>query len=168
VLYVSSHRWPFYPGTGAADDVGQGEGAGFTVNLPLPAAMGDADLVHAWREVVDPIVGEWRPDLVLVSAGYDTWHRDPLGGMRVGEPGFRAIAALFARWAREHCPGRIVFALEGGYDLEGVTTGVRAGLEALTGAGPTDEEVDGSPSWAARTVAQEVRAHLAPYWSSLR
>jgi acetoin utilization deacetylase AcuC-like enzyme len=168
VLYVSSHRWPFYPGTGAIDEIGEGDGEGFTVNLPLAGGLGDADLLAGYREIVEPIVSQWRPDLILVSAGFDTWHRDPLGGMRVTEAGFRALAALFVRWSREHCPGRIVFALEGGYALDGVVAGVRAGIEAMTGAGPRDEEVEGAPSWAARAMTSEARALLVDHWEALR
>ncbi|MGD8376666.1 MAG: histone deacetylase, partial [Acidobacteriota bacterium] len=108
VLYVSSHRFPFYPGSGAHTEIGAGPGEGYTVNLPLPAGMGDADFLHVYREVVDPVVRQYEPDLILISAGFDTWQHDPLGGMRMTAEGYAALSGLFQRWGAEHCPGRLV------------------------------------------------------------
>lgn len=162
VLYASTHRWPFYPGTGTVDEVGAGPGEGYTVNFPLPEGQGDADLVFLYRDVLGPLVDVFRPELILVSAGFDTWAADPIGGMKVTEAGYRALFEVFRGWADRHCPGRIVFALEGGYDLDGVVAGVRAGLDALLGHG---EVVDpGAPGEAAKKTADEVRKTLAPYW----
>jgi acetoin utilization deacetylase AcuC-like enzyme len=158
VLYVSTHQWPLYPGTGAVEEIGEGAGRGFTVNLPLPRGSGDADLVHVHEAVVGPIVDAWRPDLFLVSAGFDTWHRDPLGGMRVTERGYDALFGLFRRWADAHAPGRIAFVLEGGYDADGVGAGVRAALEAMAAeTAPLPVTLD-DPSPAAVTVAREARS----------
>jgi acetoin utilization deacetylase AcuC-like enzyme len=169
VLYVSSHRFPFYPGTGSMDEIGAGPGEGFTVNMPLPAGLGDADFVHLYRSVVEPIVDEHEPDLILVSAGYDTWKGDPLGGgMTMTGDGYRALAALFAGWAARHCAGRIVFALEGGYDPAGVVAGVRETLDVLTGATPRGaSEMDEAPSRDALSIGESVRRNLAPSWRSL-
>jgi acetoin utilization deacetylase AcuC-like enzyme len=167
VLYVSSHRYPFYPGTGALEEMGEGEGRGFTVNLPLAAGAGDGDLLFLYREVAEPIVEEYRPDLILVSAGFDTWKRDPLGGMAVTEEGFAALYALFAKWTETHCPGRLVLALEGGYDPAGLVAGVRAALGAATGAN-TETELDALPTEGARVVARAARRLLSPQWRSLR
>jgi acetoin utilization deacetylase AcuC-like enzyme len=175
VLYASSHRYPFYPGTGWHDEVGRGAGAGFTINLPLPMGLGDADLLHVWEQAVAPVVRSWKPDLILVSAGFDCWHADPIGDMAVTERGFAALYALFASWADEHCPGRIACTLEGGYDPAGVTAGVRAALQALTPPAsgqrdPTDARasLDAPVSIAARDVARRARATLAPWWPVLR
>ncbi len=168
VLYVSSHRWPFYPGTGAESEIGAGPGAGFNVNLPLPAGMGDGEYAYVYRAVVDPIVAEYEPDLILVSAGFDTWHRDPLGGMAVTAEGFAALAGLFQGWAARHCPGRLVFALEGGYDPAGVIAGVRSTLEVVTGARTPPEEFERPVAPAAVEVAERVRRRLAPHWAGLR
>ncbi len=168
VLYVSSHRYPFYPGTGAADEIGAGAGHGYTVNLPLRPLGDDADLLYLYETIVDPIVREFRPDLILVSAGFDTWQHDPLGGMRVTERGFRALFSLFRRWADTYCPGRLVCTLEGGYDPAGVVAGVRAALDALTSAPtPDDATVEGHVSDAAVHVARQVRRVLHPYWHAL-
>ncbi len=115
VLYLSTHQFPFYPGTGAANEVGTGAGAGFTVNVPLEAGATDADYDLVYRDAVVPILREFAPGLVLVSAGYDAHERDPLASMRVTETGFTSIV----RQLIEASPGgRIAFVTEGGYDLE--------------------------------------------------
>jgi acetoin utilization deacetylase AcuC-like enzyme len=168
VLYVSSHRYPFYPGTGRHDETGSGPGAGFTLNLPLPAGLGDADLLFLYRDVVGPVVLAWEPDLILVSAGFDTWHRDPIGDLRLTAAGFAALWALFRGWADAHCPGRLVATLEGGYDPAGVVAGVRAALDAMTGPASPDAQLDAAPREAARTIAARARATLAPWWPVLR
>jgi acetoin utilization deacetylase AcuC-like enzyme len=168
VLYVSSHRFPFYPGTGWFDEVGAGEGEGYTVNLPLPPGMGDADFLHLYRAVVGPIVDEYRPEMILVSAGFDTWKDDPIGGMAMTAEGYTALCGLFHRWSEAHCPGRLVFALEGGYDPAGVIAGVRAALEITAGARPAPEGIEAGPSPIAREAAAGARRVLSPYWRSLR
>ena len=167
VMYVSSHRFPFYPGTGAVEETGAGRGEGFTINLPLPGGSGDADLLHVHEDVVTPVVDQWQPDLILVSAGFDTWMWDPLGGMLVTEDGYRALFATFARWSRDHCPGRLAFVLEGGYNLTGVATGVRAAIETMTGASP-EVTLRDAPSRPARETAARARRLLRDRWSSLR
>jgi acetoin utilization deacetylase AcuC-like enzyme len=168
VLYVSSHRYPFYPGTGWFDEVGRGAGAGFTLNLPMPMGLGDADLLHLYRRAVEPVVRAWRPDLILVSAGFDTWKGDPIGDLAITAAGFAALYALFRGWADEHCPGRLVCALEGGYDPAGVIAGVRAALEACTAPAPPPVEVEGAVSVEARQIAENSRRALAPWWPALR
>lgn len=168
VMYVSSHRFPFYPGTGWYEEIGSGPGRGYTVNLPLREGMGDDDLLHLYARVVDPIVRSWEPDLVLVSAGFDTWHRDPLGGLGVTADGFARLFALFRGWADDHCPGRLVAALEGGYDPAGVVAGVRAALDALTDARKTDDPTtNNAPSARAAATAERVADVLAPCWPAL-
>jgi acetoin utilization deacetylase AcuC-like enzyme len=168
VLYVSSHQWPYYPGTGAVDEIGEGDGRGFTVNLPLAEGSADADFLHVWERVVDPIVRAWEPQLILVSAGFDAWKDDPLAGLRVTERGFAAFYALVRRWADAHAPGRVVCALEGGYDPEGVRVGVRAALEELARDRPGPVEVEGAPGAAARAVAERARRVLSDRWPTLR
>lgn len=178
VLYVSSHQHPLYPGTGWFDEVGHGDGEGFTVNLPCPAGLGDTDFFHLYDTILSPVVAEYAPELILVSAGYDTWHTDPLGGMRVTREGYRALFALVASWSAAHCPGRLVFALEGGYDPAGVIAGVEASLEALTGATPAGVlDAARAPAIAGdgrqlvesvHGVVMNARSALEPYWASLR
>jgi acetoin utilization deacetylase AcuC-like enzyme len=115
VLFVSSHQFPFYPGTGAATDIGRGEGTGRTVNLPLEAGAGDADYDVVYREV-GALIEEYRPQLVLVSAGFDAHERDPLAGMRMTTEGFARVTARLLLAADAVCDGRAVFVTEGGYD----------------------------------------------------
>lgn len=164
VLYVSSHRYPFFPGTGAIDEIGEGPGAGHTVNMPLPAGCGDADFQHLFERIVAPVVEAFEPELILVSAGFDTWMNDPLGGMRQTRHGFRALYGLFRRWAERFCPGRLVLTLEGGYDPGGLAQCVRTTLEALAEEDAPDDRIDAPVSPAAEHVAQRLRRDLTPFW----
>lgn len=164
VLYMSSHQFPFYPGTGAPTEVGEGEGLGFTVNCALPAGQKDADYGAVFQDLFLPIAREYRPDLVLISAGFDPHERDPLGGMRVTERGFAAMCAATARLAQEVCGGKLVLLLEGGYALDALAQSVRACLSMMTGG--QDDFPRGTGPGAARAL-QESRAALKPYWRSL-
>ncbi|MCB9897731.1 MAG: histone deacetylase [Planctomycetes bacterium] len=168
VLYVSSHRFPFYPGTGALHDVGEGDGTGRTLNLPLDAGLTDAELLHLYATAVEPVVDAFRPELIVVSAGFDVWKDDPLGGMAITADGFAALYALFARWAARHCPGRLVLALEGGYDPAGVTAGVRAALRALTGADAGPRGFDAPISRSVQDVVARSRRVMSASWPGLR
>jgi acetoin utilization deacetylase AcuC-like enzyme len=137
VLYVSSHAWPFYPGTGGLDEVGEGAGAGYTLNLPMPMGLGDAEYAAIYREIVVPAARRFDPQLVLVSAGFDAWDGDPLAGMRVGEQGFAAVATACLETAAGSARGRAVFVLEGGYSLEGLARGSRAVVSCMLGNSET-------------------------------
>lgn len=167
VLYVSSHRFPFFPGSGWFDEIGEEKGAGFTVNLPLPPGQEDDDFLYLYQEVVDPIVQNFEPELILVSAGFDIWHRDPLGGMGMQAAGFRRLFALFRSWADRFCPGRLVCTLEGGYDPAGNQAGVRAALEVMTAKEAEALEPEPPAGARAREVASRARQCLAPFWPSL-
>lgn len=134
VLFCSSHQFPFYPGTGAPTDIGKGAGRGKTVNVALPAGMGDAEYGAVFHEVFLPVGQRYRPDLILVSAGFDPHRADPLGGMNVTERGFAAMCSALKALAEEVCGGRLVLTLEGGYDLDGLAQSAHACLEVLTGA----------------------------------
>jgi acetoin utilization deacetylase AcuC-like enzyme len=163
VLYVSTHQYPFYPGTGAAEEVGVGAGAGRTLNLPFPAGFGDAEYVHAFVEVVLPICRQFAPEFVLVSAGFDTDHRDPLGGMVVTPAGFAAMARTCATLAAETAGGRIAAVLEGGYDLHAIVEGVDAVLDAFRGDAGSTALATGDARRVERVLAR-VRTAQAPYW----
>lgn len=129
--FCSFHQSPLYPGSGALTERGERAGQGLTYNLPLPAGMGDAEYLQAMQELVKPVMLAYNPQLVLVSAGYDAHHDDPLGGMRVSTEGFRQMARLIAQWSHETAAsGRIVGVLEGGYDPLALGRSVRATLEA--------------------------------------
>ena len=118
VAFFSTHQSPFYPGTGAAADVGRGAGAGATLNVPLPAGIGDQGYERAFAELLLPFAQRFRPDLILVSAGYDAHLRDPLASELLSLTGYAALTRQVMALAQELCAGRLVVALEGGYDLE--------------------------------------------------
>jgi acetoin utilization deacetylase AcuC-like enzyme len=135
VLYLSSHQYPYYPGTGGPGEVGTGAGRGATVNVGLPAGSGDAEYAAVFDEVFVPALRRFRPDILLVSAGFDAYVDDPLAGMRVSIAGYQAMARAVTRVVDEVCEGRIVCALEGGYHLTGLGSGMVAVLDALDGRG---------------------------------
>jgi acetoin utilization deacetylase AcuC-like enzyme len=141
VLFCSSHQYPFYPGTGAPEEVGQGKGWGYNVNVALPAGRDDADYGAVFNDVFLPIAQAYRPELILVSAGFDSHRADPIGEMAVTERGFAAMCSALYALAQELCGGRLVLLLEGGYDLDGLSQSVHACLEILTG-----ERTDSFPS----------------------
>lgn len=132
VLYVSLHQYPFYPGTGARGEVGRGEGRGFTLNIPLPAGCDDAVYRECFAAEVLPRLRAFAPELLLVSAGFDAWRADPLGGMRVSEAGFEEWSASLAAVAGELAGGRLVSVLEGGYDVAALPALAAAHVKGLT------------------------------------
>lgn len=172
VLYVSTHQFPFYPGTGAASDTGRGRGAGFTLNIPLEAGATDADFRAVFDEAVEPVLRAYEPGLVLVSAGYDADARDPLGGMRVTPAGFAAMSRSLWRVAADCAGGRLVAVTEGGYDLTAVAEGVTATLDALA-ADPEAPlaRVEAPPPVSDRQRADRalaaVRQASKPFWPAL-
>ncbi len=117
VLYVSSHQYPYYPGSGAADETGAGEGRGTTVNVPLAAGARDADFEAAYRSVVVPALDRFKPDAILVSAGFDAHELDPLAGMRMTVAGYRTLVSLLHDAAARLSGGRLALVTEGGYHL---------------------------------------------------
>jgi acetoin utilization deacetylase AcuC-like enzyme len=136
VFYASTHQYPFYPGTGAAGERGIGAGEGFTLNVPLPAGTGDERYAEAIRGQVLPALRRFAPEALILSAGFDAWQHDPLGGMRVTEEGFRSWGEWCAGLAAEVCGGRVLALLEGGYDLVNLPRLVEANLEGLAGGRP--------------------------------
>jgi acetoin utilization deacetylase AcuC-like enzyme len=133
VLYVSTHQHPFYPGTGAIDEVGAGDGESFTLNVPMPAGCGDSEYLDAFVRVIDPVCRQFEPQFVLVSAGFDAHLRDPLASMRVSEEGFGCLARVLLRIAAEHAGGRFAAVLEGGYDLDALSGSVARVLDEMKG-----------------------------------
>jgi acetoin utilization deacetylase AcuC-like enzyme len=133
VFYASTHQYPFYPGTGAASETGLGAGEGATLNVPLPAGTGDDGYAGAIRGTVVPALRSFSPDILLLSAGFDAWQNDPLGGMRVTIDGFRSWGEWMRELAEEVCGGRVLAVLEGGYDLGNLPLLVEAHLQGLGG-----------------------------------
>lgn len=137
VLFFSTHQFPYYPGTGYWDEVGAGAGEGYTVNIPLAPGKTDADFLFIYRNILGPIAEAFKPQVLLVSAGFDISADDPLGGMRVTPDGFDALAAELADLAGRLCQGRVLFILEGGYDFRALAEGSKRILTRLSGtAGP--------------------------------
>jgi acetoin utilization deacetylase AcuC-like enzyme len=131
VLYMSTHQYPFYPGTGAAEERGEGDGRGYTVNVPLLAGGGDGVDRAAFERVLLPIVESYAPELVLVSAGFDSAVRDPLASMELSPTAFGWMAAALAKAADRSAKGRMLMALEGGYDLPSLEAGLGAAIDGM-------------------------------------
>lgn len=131
VLLFSTHRYPFFPGTGDVHEIGIGNGTGFTVNVPVPAQRDDTDFSNLYRHLLTPIALEFQPQLILVSAGFDTHCDDPIGGMRVTERGYARICEIILAIARQTCGGKLVAVLEGGYDLAALRRSVKTVLQTL-------------------------------------
>ncbi len=131
VLFISTHQFPFYPGSGAVNEIGVGAGEGFTINVPLPAGCTDAEYLQVFQDIVVPAAEKFQPEWILVSAGFDPPRRDPVGGMNVTEEGFGAMARSLLALANRFADGRIAFLLEGGYDLAGLRDSVAAVLAAM-------------------------------------
>lgn len=129
VLYMSTHQWPFYPGTGGAEETGAGRGAGATVNVPLPEGSGDAALLDAIDHALVQKTWDFCPDMILISAGFDPYEEDPLGGLRVTIDGFQRMAARVRELSERVCHGKIAAVLEGGYNVDGLGQAVRGLLE---------------------------------------
>lgn len=167
VLYVSLHQSPFYPGTGDASETGLGHGAGRTVNVALEIGAVDEDYQVAFADVVLPVLRQFRPDLLIVSAGFDAHERDPLAGMRLTTAAYGAMTADLRRVADECCGGRVVAVTEGGYDLAALADSLRVVVETLgseqTPAAPWPAPRGVAPARGRAAVAA-VHAALSRYW----
>ena len=161
VLVVNTHQFPFYPGTGAASEIGHGAGEGFTLNVPLEAGATDADHALVWNTLVDPALERFAPDLILVSAGFDAHQDDPLGSQRVTTAGFHAwLTAIRAR-AQHSCDGRMAVVTEGGYDLQALRACLDATVDVLHGpvASETVWREANGPDRRGRATAETLRSH---------
>ena len=163
VLYVSTHQYPYYPGTGAIEEVGRGAGEGYTVDLAFPAGFGDAEYTDAFARVIEPIAHEYAPEFVLISAGFDAHVRDPLGGMQVTEAGFAAMTRSLLGVARDHAAGRCAAILEGGYDLTAIRQSATVVLQQLQGEDEARSAAPRPPSRAAALIERIRRVH-SRYW----
>ena len=132
VLFVSSHQYPFYPGTGAASEKGRGAGLGLTLNIPLAAGAMDAEIEQKYAQQVLPALRQFKPDLLMISAGFDAHELDPLGQLRMTTEGFRRLTKTLCDAADELCSGRVVMVTEGGYDLTAVSQCLTAIVESST------------------------------------
>ncbi len=162
VLYISSHQYPFYPGTGDITEVGQEQGQGFTVNLPLPKGTGDEVFIPLYSRIVRSILDQYRPQLVLVSAGFDAHFLDPLGGLRVTSAGYASAAASLIRAADEACGGKICFVLEGGYSLEALKECTRLVTVQMESRPAQERRLGSLPKFD--EYSAEVRRTLGEFW----
>ncbi len=131
VLYVSLHQYPHYPGTGSAETIGTGKGQGYTINLPMSAGAGDREYLAAFRGRIVPALDEFKPEFILISAGFDGHEDDPLSGTILTTSAFRTMTELLKASAEKHCEGRIVSMLEGGYDIHALAESVEEHVMAL-------------------------------------
>jgi acetoin utilization deacetylase AcuC-like enzyme len=156
VLFVSIHQWPFWPGTGALDDVGEGDGEGYSINVPVPAGTGEAAFLSLLEHVVMPVGREYRPDLILVSAGYDAHRNDPLGGLALDTASYGGMAGRM-RALGDEVGAPVGAVLEGGYDLQALADSVAETMAALEG-GALPSEVARHP------IAEDVAEVAGRYW----
>jgi acetoin utilization deacetylase AcuC-like enzyme len=155
ILYFSTHQYPYYPGSGDFNEVGNGKGEGHTVNVPLSTGFGDAEYIAIYRQILQPISQEFRPDLVLASVGFDIYKGDPLGGMLVTPDGFAGLTHTLMEIARLSCDGKLVLTLEGGYNLEGLRDSVKAVLKELRAETTTNDR-----DWSGKEDQRKLSAVL--------
>ena len=134
VFYISTHQYPFYPGTGGTEETGNGEAEGTTLNIPLPVGCGDEEYISVFEQIIVPAVRRFRPRLILVSAGYDSHWADGLALMQVSTSGFARMIGIIQQMADELSNGRLVFSLEGGYNLTALAVSVKATFDVLLGS----------------------------------
>jgi acetoin utilization deacetylase AcuC-like enzyme len=141
VLYASTHEYPFYPGTGAATEIGEGEGRGCTINVPMPHGSGDAEHARAFEDVIVPALYRFRPQVILVSAGFDAHFADDIAMQQLSVDGYGGVVSMVNRAADELCGGRVLYAQEGGYHLVALPWCVRRTIELLRGGDPAPDPV---------------------------
>lgn len=171
VLYFSTHQYPYYPGTGGVDELGDGKGKGFNVNVPLSPGAGDDEYAEIFLKILKPVTLEFKPQLILVSAGFDTYFDDPLGGMKVTPKGFARLAKIILELADRICDGKVLFILEGGYNLNGLRDSVKAVLLELLGESDLfkgrsllDEKID---TTVISSIIKQVKTTIKPFWPDL-
>jgi acetoin utilization deacetylase AcuC-like enzyme len=133
VMYISTHQYPFYPGTGSIEETGSGAAEGTNINIPLPAGCGDAEYLKVFEQIITPAAQRFNPQLILVSAGYDGHRADPLAMMELTVAGFGQMTGVIKGLADELCGGHLAFTLEGGYDLNALAASVKATFDTLLG-----------------------------------
>lgn len=172
VIYFSTHQYPYYPGTGSVQETGRGKGQGYTVNVPLRTGPGDMEFVKIFTEILKPVALEYKPELVLLSAGFDIYFQDPLGGMKVTPKGFACLTRILLNIAETCCKGRFAVTLEGGYHIGGLTSSAKMVLNEMCGeARVTAEELarmakEANPS--IDSIIKTVVNQLSPYWKTLK
>lgn len=146
VLYFSTHLYPYYPGSGSIDEIGNGAGLGYTVNVPMPAWCGDNEYKRIFEEVLVPAAKRYNPEIIMVSAGYDSHWADHLAYMQVSTSGFAMMTGYLKHLADELCEGRLLFALEGGYNVDALAHSIKATFDILLGKGQIADPIGPAPA----------------------
>lgn len=170
VFYVSTHQYPYFPGSGDFSEFGWHDGEGFTLNIPMSVGYGDGDFMRLFDEIIVPAGMEYAPDLLIVSVGMDTYFADPLGGMKVTPKGYAAMTGAMMKLAEKCCEGRMLMALEGGYNLEGLTTSVKECLKTMQlepENRPTETFEPEQPERLLSLIHKVVEIH-SRYWTCLK
>jgi acetoin utilization deacetylase AcuC-like enzyme len=169
VLYISLHQFPYYPGTGAVREKGGGDAEGYTVNVPLSQGAGDRVYVDAFKQVVDPVLQAFEPELILVSAGFDAHQRDPLADMCVSDQGYATMATLVARAALRSAEGRLAFFLEGGYDLAALSSSLAETMLSAASAASSEPRSGVTPPASFRHEGEltQARRTAAERWKGI-
>ncbi|GFO98129.1 Histone deacetylase family protein [groundwater metagenome] len=163
VLYFSTHQYPSFPGTGWLDEVGKGEGLGYNINVPLPVGTDDAGFVAAFKEILLPAALEFAPDMVLISAGYDSCAGDGLARMKMSVEGFAVLASIVSSIAKESCGGRLAAVLEGGYNTDLLAKSVASVLDVFMGKEPQQKR-QYTPDPQVRKRLDEVKKIQSQFW----
>jgi acetoin utilization deacetylase AcuC-like enzyme len=163
VLFISSHQYPYYPGTGDFSQVGMREGWGYTLNFPLPAGTGDEAFIPIYSKIVAPILDQYHPQFILVSAGFDAFFGDPLGGMAVTAAGFASVAASLLRCAQRCCDGRICFVLEGGYSPTGLRESVKGVMAQMESSDPQELTAGADPLFD--MISKRAQGEFGEHWT---
>jgi acetoin utilization deacetylase AcuC-like enzyme len=158
VFFFSTHQYPHYPGSGSRNETGAGPGSGYTANVPLPAGVGDAGFRRIYAEILEPLVERFRPELILISAGFDAHWNDPLAGLRLSLAGYWEMARSVVALAGRLCDGKLVVTLEGGYDLDVLAAGVANTCHALLGDPLPEPDPLGPSPWPERPVDDVLQA----------
>jgi len=169
VLYFSTHQYPYYPGTGSHAEAGKGKGEGFTINVPLSTGYGDGEFMAIFDRILRPVAREFDPDIILVSAGFDIFKDDPLGGMDVTPRGFAGLTRIIMDIADLCCDGKVIITLEGGYHIQGQSDSVKAILKELSGKSRTDSKdlLSGADMKMVDHAIKPVRRVHGRYWKDL-
>jgi acetoin utilization deacetylase AcuC-like enzyme len=170
VLFFSTHQFPHFPGTGLYTEVGKGKGEGFTINVPLGKGYADPEYAAIFEKIVKPVALEFGPDLILVSAGFDIHKSDPLGGMKVTSKGFALLTRSIMNIADACCGGKVLFCLEGGYNLAVLRTSVKAVLKELSGQtlSNPEEAADYAERKKIEYVFKRCRHVHGNFWKSIK
>ncbi len=172
VLYFSTHQYPFYPGSGSVNEIGRGKGLGYTINVPLRVGPGDAEYLKIFRTILKPVALDYKPDFILISAGFDIYYKDPLGGMNVTPLGFANLMRVMLDIADECCNGKLVAVLEGGYELTGLTQSIEKVLLEMCGeTHQSDADLDSIEEKAESYIDEIIKTvtdQIKPLWQVFR